>query len=76
VDVIRRDGPTHDHHISRLADLPDQVARTLCYPPSQNLVTVFGDPDDVLLQIVGRVRDMLALGHSSILEETSWTLTA
>jgi hypothetical protein len=64
------------HHLSCLADLSDQVARTLCYPPSQDLVAVFGNPDHVVFQIEGRVRAMPVFRHPSILVDRRWKLTA
>jgi hypothetical protein len=35
--VIRRHGSSHDHHIPALADLSDQVARTIRHSPAQYL---------------------------------------
>jgi hypothetical protein len=39
--MVRRYSPSHDHHLSGLADLPDQIARTLGDAPTQDLVPVF-----------------------------------
>ena len=56
VDVVGRYRSPYDHHLPRLADLSDQVARTLCQPPPQNFVPILRNPYDVILEIVDRVR--------------------
>ena len=68
VDVIRRHRSSYDHHIPRLADLSDQVARTLRNSPAQYLVPILRAPDYVILQIEDRVRAMPVFRHSFIVE--------
>ena len=58
----------YDDHISRLADLAREVARTLSNPPAQYLVPVFRAPDHVILQIEDRVRAMPVFRHPLIVE--------
>src|ERR1700722_343579 len=41
---------------SRPAYLSYQIARTLCHPSGQHLVTIFRATDQVIIQIVDRVR--------------------
>ena len=65
VDVIRRDSPANDRHVPRPAHLPDQVARTLRHPPVQYLVTILRAPDQVILQVVNRVRARPVFRHPS-----------
>jgi hypothetical protein len=48
----------------RLTDLPDQIRRTLCYPPAQNLISILRAPDQVILQMVNRVPAMPVFRHS------------
>jgi hypothetical protein len=59
-----------------LADLPQQVARTLCHPPPQDLVPIFRDPHEVILDIENRVRARPIFEHSSILAVGGWKLIA
>ena len=66
--VVRRDCTPHDDHISRLADLAYQVARTLGSPTAQYLIPVFRAPDHVILQIEHRVRAMPVFRHPLIVE--------
>jgi hypothetical protein len=61
--VIRRHRAPYDHHVPRLADLPDQIARSLCHAPAQYFVAIFRTPDQVILQIVDRVRAMSVFRH-------------
>ena len=63
MDVIWRHRTPYDHHLPRLADLSHQVARTLCYSPTQNLVPILRTPDHVILQIEDRVRAMPVFRH-------------
>jgi hypothetical protein len=67
--VIWRYGSPHDHNIPALADLPNQVARPLGYPPAQYLVPVFRAPDYVILQIEDRVRAMPVFPPFSLLSK-------
>jgi hypothetical protein len=69
VDVVGRYRSPYDDHVPRLADLSNQVARTLCYAAAQNLVPVFRDPDDMVFEIVCRVRAMPIFRHLFIVEE-------
>jgi hypothetical protein len=55
VNVIGRHRSSHDDYLPRLADLSNQVARTLSYPPPQYLISVFRTPDHLILQIKHRV---------------------
>ena len=76
MDMIGRQRSSHDHYLTRLASLPDQIARTLGDSPSQYLVTVFFDPDPVILYVVDRVRAMSVFRRPLILVEGGWKLTA
>src|SRR5665213_1837045 len=67
--MIRRHGAPHHHHVPALAGLPDQVACTLRDSAAQYLVTVFGDPDHVILDVKHRVRALPVLNHPPILVE-------
>ena len=67
MNVICRHCPSYDHHFPCLADLPQQIARTLCHPPPQNLVPIFRDPHKVILDIENRVRTRTILDHPHIL---------
>jgi len=71
MDVIRRYRPTDDHHFARLANLSDQVARTLCDAPSQNLIPLFRNPDDVIFEVKSRVRRVPVFSHSPIFKDLS-----
>jgi hypothetical protein len=59
-----------------LTNLPQQVARTLGYPPAQNLAPIFRDPHEVILDIENRVRARAILDHSPILAGGGWKLIA
>ena len=76
VDVVWRYSTPDDLYFSGFANLPNQIARTLRYVPAQYLVTVFGNPNDVVLDIGKSVRACTVLGHSLILVENCWKLTA
>jgi hypothetical protein len=67
--VIRRYCAPYDHHIPSLADLSDQVARTLCHTPAECLISVFRAPDHAILKIEDRVRAMSVFGHVFPLSE-------
>jgi hypothetical protein len=69
--MIRRHRSSYDYHISCLAHLPYQVARTLCNAAALNLVPVFRDSDDVVLEIERRVRAMPVFRHVSMVVELS-----
>ena len=58
------------------SNLADQVAHTYCHRPSQYVFTVFRNPDQVNLQIVGRVRAYTISSHATILHEFSLRLKA
>jgi hypothetical protein len=66
VYVIRRYGSSYDHHFPRLADLADEVARTLRHATAQNLVAILCTPDQVILQIEDRVRALPVFRHPLI----------
>ncbi len=51
MDMVRRYGASYDYNVPRLADLPDQIARPLRHPASQNLISIFRTPDRVVLQV-------------------------
>ena len=57
-------------------NLADQVAHTYCHWPNQYLLTIFRNPDQVNLQIVGRVRAFTISLHATILHEFSLRLKA
>jgi hypothetical protein len=46
-----------------LAYLSDQVARPLGNPPAQNLVPVFGNPDDMVFEVKSRMRSVPIFSH-------------
>jgi hypothetical protein len=59
-----------------MANLPDQIAGTLCYFAAQNLISVLRDPHQVILDIAHRVPAMSIFGHPLILVENRSKLTA
>ena len=65
VNVIRRYRASHNYYFACGADLAYQVARTLCYPPAQYLLPIFGAPDQVVLQVEDRVRALSVFRHLS-----------
>ena len=71
MDMIRRYRPADDYHLPHLAHLANQVARTLCDPTSQNLVTIFRDPDDMVFQVKSRVRLVPIFSHPPIFKDLS-----
>jgi hypothetical protein len=66
----------YDYRFSGLANLPQQIARTLRYTSPQNLVSIFRDPHEVILDIENRVRACPVLDHSLILAGGGWKLIA
>jgi len=77
--VIRRYCAPYDRHVPCLADLSDQVARTLCHSPAEYLISVFRAPDHVTLKIEDRVRATSVFGHAFPLSEGGkgrWKQTA
>jgi hypothetical protein len=61
--MIRRHRSSHNDHVPGFADLPNQIARSLRYPPAQYLVTILCTPDHVVLQVEDRVRAMPVFHH-------------
>jgi hypothetical protein len=59
-----------------MANLPNQIAGTLRYLSAQYLVSVLGDPHQVILDVAHRVPAMSVLGHPLILVENRSKLTA
>ena len=60
----------------RVANLPDQIAGTLRHFAAKNLVTVLGDPHQMIFDIAHCVPAMPVLGHALILVENRSKLTA
>ena len=54
--VIRRHHAPNHHYFSGLTALSDQISRPLRHSPSQHLVAVLRDPDQVVLDVVDRMR--------------------
>ena len=75
-EMVRRYRPAHDDHIPSLADLPNQLTPTLRHSAAQNLVALLGDPDQVILDIVDRLRAVPILRHPPIVVDQRWKLTA
>jgi hypothetical protein len=59
-----------------MANLSNQIAGTLGHLPAQNLVTVLGNPHQVILDIAQRVPALSIFGHFPILVENCSKLTA
>ena len=59
-----------------MANLPNQIARTLRHLSAQYLVSVLGDPHQVILDVAHRVPAMSVLAHPLILVENRSKLTA
>ena len=76
VNVIGRYGSADNHDFPRVAYLPNQIAGTLRNFTAQNLVTVLGDPHQVILDVAHRVPAMSVLAHPLILVENRSKLTA
>lgn len=76
VNVIRRYRSANNHYFPRVAYLPNQIAGTLRHFSAQNLVTVLGDPHQVILDIAHRMPAMPVFGHPPILVENRSKLTA
>ena len=55
VDVIARQHTLDDLHTHLTTDLPDDVPHPLPQFSLQNLVAIFGDPDDVIAVVKNRV---------------------
>ena len=66
MNVIGRHRSPDDRHSSRRACLPYQVARTLRYPALEYSLSVLRAPDQVIFQVVNRVRALPVFRHSSM----------
>jgi hypothetical protein len=53
-DLIQCHRTAYDHRLPGLANLHQLVARALGYRPAQNLVPIFRDPHEVILNIANR----------------------
>lgn len=74
--MIRRHRAPNHHHFSRLTTLSDQIPCPLRHPAPQHLVPIFRDPDQVILDVVDRVRPSPIFAHPPILIQTRLKLTA
>ncbi len=76
LNMIGRYRSPNNPYFPCVTNLPNQIARTLRHLAAQNLVTIFGDPHQVILDIAHRVPALSILGHSLILVENRSKLTA
>src|SRR5689334_22832054 len=66
VDMVNTDMALHDGDVSAQAQLADDFARSFSNFRSQYLVTVFGHPHEVILDVIRRVWPFAILWHSSL----------
>ena len=55
VDMVGRDRSPNDAHLSRLANLSNQIAGTLRHFPAQHPLPILRDPDQVVPDVPYRV---------------------
>src|SRR5579859_6844138 len=63
MDVVTAGMPFDDRDFSTGADLADDLTRTLGGLAAQDLVAVFCDPDNVIVNVVDRMRSLTRVGH-------------
>ena len=69
--MVSSNGSFEDIYLFSGTNLPDDIPQPKAYVVLQNLLAVFGTPDDVILIIVGSMGSVAVSGHNpSILK--SW----
>ncbi len=63
VNMVTTEMTFQDGHFPTYADLADNFARSFGGFTAQHLITVFGDPYKVILNIVDRMRSLAIVGH-------------
>ena len=74
--MIGRHRSPYNHDVPSLANLSNEVARTLSHSTAQYLIPILRAPNHVILQIEDRVPAMPVFRHSSIVEEWNGPLKA
>ena len=69
--MIFGDRPLDDLHIIGLAYLPEKISESLCHLPIQNLFPVLGDPYQMVLEVIYRMRSLTVVLLSSMLLKSS-----
>ena len=69
--VIFGDSALEDLHIIPLAYLSGKISESLRHLPIQNLFPVLGDPYEVVLEVIDRMRSFTVVLHSSLLLKSS-----
>ncbi len=71
MQVIRRHRSTHDPHLPRLADFPEQVPAAQGHVTLEHREAVLRDPHEVVLEVVETVPGMVVLGHPRTITPTT-----
>jgi hypothetical protein len=71
MDVILGNGTGDDFHVFGLADLPDKFAQTFCHLSIEDFLPVFGNPHQVVLEVIHRVRSCPVMLHPLMLLKSS-----
>jgi hypothetical protein len=66
MDVIHTDMPCHNLNVAAQAHLAQDLARSFGHFTAQNLVSIFRDPHQVILDVVDRMGSFVIVWHVSL----------
>jgi hypothetical protein len=63
MDMILGNGPFDDFHILAFTDFSEKIPKTLCHLSVEHLFSVLGNPHQVVLEVIHRMRSRSIILH-------------